>query len=223
MSTTVEQLETKVTSALERAKGMMVTNEEQYVAVASFLKVIKGLQAEVDQTHDPVVKHWHEKHKDALAEKQRDLAPLLDAEKVLKPRISAYLTEQERLRKEAELLAQKRAQEEAEREQLEKAAILDDLGETALANEVLEEKPIVVPVILPKATPRVQGISMTKRYSATVVNLQKLVLAVAAGKAPIQCLQADQVFLNRQATAMKEAFNYPGVDLSVNGNISARP
>jgi hypothetical protein len=216
------ELEQEVTSVPQRAKGMVVRTAEDYIAAGELLKVIKGLRAEVDGTFDPIIEKANASHKEAIAQKKKVEAPLVDAEAILKPRIAAYLQEEERKRREAELLAHKRAQEEAEAQQLADAALLDDIGETALANAKLEEKPYVAPVVLPKATPKVAGISMTQRYSAQVVNVMELCKAVVAGKVPVLAIQANQPFLNAQARAMKESMNYPGVRVVVEGNVSAR-
>lgn len=221
MSTTVQELEREVTSVPDRAKGMTVTTAEDFVRAGELLKVIKQLRAEVDETFDPIIRKQFEAHREAIGQKKKVEAPLVEAENILKPRISAYLTEQERLRKEAELLAQKRAQEEAEAQQLADAALLDEIGETDLANQMLEQPPVVAPVILPKTTPKVSGIAMTKRYSAQVISLMELVKAVAAGKVPLMAIQANTVFLGQQARSMKEAMSYPGVRVVVEGGISA--
>lgn len=219
---TIQDLETQAISVPDRAKGMTVKTAEDYMAAGELLKTIKGIRAEIDATFDPIIEKAHASHKEAISQKRKVEMPLAEAEAILKPRIAAWMAEQERLRKEAEMLAQRKAQEEAERLQLEEAALLHEIGETELANSRLEEKPLVAPVILPKSVPKVTGVSMTKRYSAVVVSLMDLIKAVAAGKVPIQAVKADEVFLNRQAVAMKDALQYPGVRVHVDNNISAR-
>lgn len=219
---TVQDIETQVASVPERAKLLTIKTAEDYVAAGELLKVVKGLRAEVDETFDPIIRKQFEAHREAIAQKKKVEAPLVEAENILKPRISAYLTEQERLRKEAELLAQKKAQEEAEAQQLTDAALLDEIGETAMANALLDEKPLAAPVVMPKTMPKVSGISMSTRYSAQVVSLMELVKAVAAGKAPLLAIQANQTFLNAQARSMKETMSYPGVRVIAEGNVSAR-
>jgi hypothetical protein len=41
----------------------------------------------------------------------------------------------------------------------------------------------------------------------------KLVRAVAQGERPLEAVQPNQVFLNQQAVALKDAFDYPGCEL----------
>jgi len=217
-----EELQTRTLSVPDRARSLAIVTAADYVAAGELLKVIKGLRAEIGETFDPIISKAHEVHKEAIDQKRRVDAPLCEAEGILKPRIARYLQEQERLRQEEELRLRKIEQEEAERRQLEEAVALDAIGETTLANEILDAPIVPIPVVAPRTVPKVQGIAMTTRYSASVTNLMDLVRAVAAGRAPIQCLKADDVFLNQQARAMKEALSYPGVRLNKESGISAR-
>lgn len=219
---TVQEIEIQVLPVPDRAKALKIQTNEQFVEAGELLKTIKGLRAEIDETFNPIISKAHEAHREALAQKRKVEAPLAEAEAILKPRISGYLEEQERLRREEELRRQKEEQDKAEAQQVADAILLHDIGETALANQVIDEKPYVAPVVLPRSVPKVAGITSTKRYSAEVIDLKALVMAVATGKAPIQCLQADQVFLNRQAVAMKDALSYPGVRVKIEAGISAR-
>jgi hypothetical protein len=193
----------------------------QYVEAGELLKTVKGLRAEIDATFDPIISKAHEAHKEALSQKKKVDAPLVEAEGILKPQIGAYLREEERKRQAEELRLQKEAREREEAEQLSKADILHEIGEVDAANEVLREEIYVPPVVLPSAAPKVSGISMRETWSAQVVDLMKLVKAVAEGKAPIQCLSANTIFLNQQSRSMKAALNYPGVKAVSDSSISA--
>ena len=221
MSTTIETLETQALSIPERAKAVKVSTNTEYLEACELLKTIKGLRAEIEATFAPIRTKAHEAWKESIAQQKKVEEPLEQGERQIKSVIAIYLNEQERLRKEEELRLQRQAQEEEERRQLENAAILDDLGETDEANRLLNEKVEAAPVVLPRFTPKVAGIAMSQRYAAEVVDLMELVEAVAAGKAPIQCLKADTVFLNRQAVAMKTAMHYPGVRVKTDSTIAA--
>src|SRR5688572_2580422 len=217
-----QELETRALSVPDRAKGLAIVTAEDFMNAGELLRTIKGLRAEIDGTFDPIISKAHAAHKEAIEQKRKVDAPLVEAENILKPRISAYLTEQERLRREEELRMQKAAQEEEERQRLESAVILDDIGETDSANALLEERVVAPPVVLPRQVPKVSGIAMRQTWSAQVVSLMELVKAVAAGKVPIMALQANTTFLNQQARSMKSALNYPGVRAVPDNNISAR-
>jgi hypothetical protein len=56
-----------------------------------------------------------------------------------------------------------------------------------------------------------------------VENLMSLVQAVAAGKAPVEALQANTTFLGQQARAFKKAGElYPGVTVIAESALSVR-
>lgn len=222
MSTTVQDLETKTLSVPDRAKAITITSGEDFERAGELLKVIKGLRAEIDDTFDSVIQKAHEAHKEAISKKRKVETPLVEAEAILKPRIAAFIREQERIRREEELRLQKLAQEESERLQLEEASILDEMGETDSANALLERKPEPVPVFVPRTVPKVPGVTLRQTWSAQVVSLQLLVKAVAEGKVPLMAIQANTTFLNQQARSMKDQLNYPGVRAVPDSNISAR-
>ncbi len=217
----VQEIEQKTETLPERARGIAIATAEEYKAAGEFLLEIKALRREIDGTFDPIIEKAHSAHKEAIAQKKKHDGPLAEAEALMKPKIAGYLQEEERKRRAEELRLQEEERKRAEEEQLHQAAILDEIGETEAANRLLDEKPEVIPVILPKQAPKVAGISMRETWSAQVFDLMALVNAVATGKAPVQCLSANTVFLGQQARSMKAAMNYPGVKAVPDSSISA--
>lgn len=236
---------TKIAPISGRAKSVTISNDAEYASAGEFLKVIKGLRAEVDSVFDPIIKAADAAHKEAIAQKRKVEAPLADAEAALKCKVAGYIRaqqeerrlEQERLRKIAEEVArqdtlrlQREAQQRAEEEQLLRAQKLAELGKADEAAEVLVADVVVRPVmpvqvnksaIEVKPVAKVEGISVRRSYSAEVTDLHLLVVAVANGLVPLQAVKADIVFLNQQARAYKEMLSYPGVKLVVGDNVAA--
>lgn len=136
--------------------------------------------------------------------------------------------EEARIAEELRILEEER---KAEEERLMQAAIeAEKNGNKAQAEELInvaEERsqeaaqaaaeikaaPVYVPpVVVPKATPKLAGGPVYQtRWKHQVVNLMDLVKAVASGRAPINALQANDVFLGQQARSLKEHMNIPGV------------
>lgn len=113
--------------------------------------------------------------------------------------------------------AQARAEEQA-RQQAEAAA---NAQAEALAAAHTAEVITMAPTVAAPA--KVAGISGRVNYTAQVDNLMILVRAVAEGKAPVQCLCADEKFLGAQARAFKKAGPlYPGVTAVAERGIAAR-
>jgi membrane protein involved in colicin uptake len=150
-------------------------------------------------------------------------------------RLAAEQREQERIAREAAeaaARAQREAQEAAARGDAEAAARAQeearqqteaansaqaDAQATAMTAEVVS----IAPSVAPPA--KVSGISGRVNYTAQVDDFMALVRAVAEGKAPVECICANEKFLGAQARAFKKAGAlYPGVTAVAERGISAR-
>ena len=148
--------------------------------------------------------------------------------------------EEERLRKieEERIAAERKAEQErleAERKAEEDRLLAEAVAaeargdkETAEAltaaaeesNEQIKEvdaaiaqEPIYVPpVVVPKSVPKMAGGPVYREvWSADVVDIKALCMAVATGKASTECVSGNMVALNRMAVALKGTMNIPGV------------
>lgn len=109
------------------------------------------------------------------------------------------------------------AQEEARRQAEAAQAAQAEAQAAAQTAEVVSFTPTVA------APAKVSGISGRVNYTAQVDDLMTLVKAVAEGKAPIQCVMADEKFIGAQARAFKKAGPlYPGVTAVAERGLSAR-
>lgn len=146
--------------------------------------------------------------------------PAEDFANLLAARIAAHKqAEEQRRQREAEAAAAAAAgdAEAAARAQAEAEALQAQAAAAALTAQVVT----VVPEV--EAQAKVAGISGRVSYSAEVIDLLELVKAVAAGKAPIECVLADAKFLNAQARAFKkEGQLFPGVNIKAERSIAAR-
>lgn len=151
--------------------------------------------------------------------------PVLDAENAFvdeldseKRRLGGIITaynvkkEQERRVEEAR---QREEAEKAEREaQLNRAIEAEAAGDTQTAEAILEEPTMPSPVVAQRSVPtRMSGQVPKTTYSCTVTDLMELVKAVASGKAKIQCIMADESYLNATARNDKDGFSIPGCKL----------
>ncbi|MDB5975200.1 MAG: hypothetical protein JWR07_1960 [Nevskia sp.] len=110
------------------------------------------------------------------------------------------------------------AAEEQARKQAEAAANAQAEAQAAAQTAEVISMPIAAP-----ALSKVSGVSGRTNYTAQVDDLMTLVRAVAEGKAPIQCLCADEKFLGAQARAFKKAGPlFPGVTAVAERSLSAR-
>lgn len=161
--------------------------------------------------------------KPVLDDEKKDVAEI-DAEKNRLGGLTlVYNRKVEAERREADRTAREAAEKAAQEEQLARAIELEESGDLEQASALLDEPVVAAPVFTQAAAPpRMTGQVAKKTYSAQVENLMELVKAVAAGKAPLQALKADESFINAQARSFKEGFSIPGCKLQTSENVHFR-
>lgn len=243
-------LQNEAQRALAFANDLIIDSPTMLDAAGDDLKRVKGLQKDVEEKRTSITGPLNQAVK-AVNDLFRPAADYLkQAEATLKKAILIYQTEQElaaaKARKEAEAAARAERERLAaiEREAQQKALLAQQeaqaaaaagdkaAAEAAAAEAVAAQQQAQIAAITanvltvtPTAeeAPKVAGISGRVTYAAQVVDLLALIKAVAAGQAPVQCLQADSKFLSAQARAYKQAGQlFPGVMVTAERSISAR-
>lgn len=236
--------------ALADAVDYVIDSPTMFELASDDLKRVKALQKEVEEKRTSITGPLNQAVK-AVNDLFRAPKEYLDkAEATLKRAMVTWSTEQERIAAEARAKAEAEARAERERlaaierERAEAARRAEAEAQAAAAagDQVAAAKALadahaaqeqaavaaltaqvvtVAPVI--EAPAKVSGISGRVTYSAEVTDFLALVKAVAAGQAPIECLQADTKFLSAQARAFKkDGILYPGVVSKAERSIAAR-
>lgn len=228
-------LRTSAKEWLDDAEATKIDSPMMYEMAGSDLRKIKALASDVETERTKITKPMNDALK-AVNDLFRPAKEFLErAEVILKDRMLSWSEAQERI------AAQERkrvaALEEAERKRIEEeqirllreAADAQAEGDSEMAAKLAEEadaKSIEASVIsmpMEVAPARsVQGISTRVTWSAEVTDLKVLLQAVIDGKAPPECICADQKFLDQQAKAYKRPALYPGVRGKQTSGITAR-
>jgi len=121
-----KELQKDANGAVEKAKSMVVSDNQGNKKASDFLKILKNFQKEIKAELRPAIDKANELHKHLTGQEKRLLAPLQEAEKAIKGKISTFLDEQERIRMEEQRKAREKAEaeerkirEEKERQQRE--------------------------------------------------------------------------------------------------------
>ena len=199
---------------LEAQKITVVDSPEAFEKANSLGRILQAGTKDAETFFKPI-KQQIDGFKAPVLAHEKEFANPLDAEKRrLGSLITAYNQEQERIRQEQERAAREDAERAAREEQLQRAIELESAGEPEAAEAVLEE-PIMAPVVIQQEAPvRVAGQVGKVTYSATVTDFKALLKAVVEGRAPLQCVVADESFLNGKARLEKDGFSVPGVKLN---------
>jgi hypothetical protein len=206
----IMEIEQKALTLPQKAGLIKVLNQETFKAACEFREGIKAVQKEIDAAFDPIITKAHQAHKEAIGQKKKAEAPLVEAKGIIEPEISRYLTEQERIRKAEEARLAEIARKAEEESRLAEAAVYEAAGDKQAADEIINEPIRTQATVLPKANLN-SGINMRETWSAEVTSLKDLVQAIAEGKVPLDAVEANMTVLNAQARTLKNGFNWPGV------------
>jgi hypothetical protein len=120
-----EEIGRQVPALVDQAAAIVVRDQDTLTSANDFSIAVKRLRREIEATFDPIIEAAHRAHKVALGKKKKHLDPVDAAERMVKGKIGTYLTEQDRIRREAERKAWEaeqekiRAQQEARRREQE--------------------------------------------------------------------------------------------------------
>jgi len=203
----IQELEKESKDLIVQAQGMIITNQEQYETSADFLQTVKAMQKKIKESFNIIIEKAHRAHKEAVAQRDKHLQPLKEAESIVKKGMITYTEEQNRKAQEEQQRLQALADKEAElqRKRLE-ARITNAVakGKEEKAEELrLQQEQIeaIAPVVTPQVeTPK--GVSYSTRWSAEVID---------ANLVPREYLVPNQQALDAVARATKGSISIPGV------------
>ena len=200
---------------LDSSKIVQVTTPEELENANNAGRVLQASTKEVELFYKPL-KQQVDAFKAPLLAHEKEFAGPVDVEKKrLGGLITGYMQEQERQRQEAERVAREAAEAAAREEALNRAVEIESADGKEAAEQFLEEPLMVAPVVIQAEAPvKMAGQVSRMTYSATVLDLRALLKAVVEGKAPLQCVVADESYLNGKARLEKDGFNVPGVRLN---------
>lgn len=196
---------------------IIIEDDAQQVRVVELATQLNGNIADTEGYFDPIVRKAKATWDEAIAQRKRAVGPRAGWLAVLKSALNAYAQIVENRRLEAERLANIEARKKEEASRVQTAALLESEGAHEEAAEVLATPGDVRQFRSAPSSQeigKVKGAATKEVFTAEVKDFKKLVAAVAAGSAPIECLAADESALNRLAKTFKRPGGteiYPGV------------
>ena len=206
---------------VESQKITAINSQEDAEKVNNLCRVLQAATKDSEIFFKPI-KQQIDGFKKPILDHEKEFALPIDSEKrrlsslslVWEDKCAREKEERDRIAREA---AEAQAKKDAEDAALAEAALLDAAGDKEGADELLS-KPVevdFVPVVTQSEAPaKMPGQVVKMNYSATVIDFRALVRAVVDGKAPWQCIVANESFLNGKARLEQDGFNVPGVLLN---------
>jgi len=217
-----EGLAVRALTLADQAKGFHIVKQPDYEAAASFLRDTKALAKEITDFFLPLKKAAHDAHAKIVAAERDKLAPLAEAEKIVKNSMLAYTRRVEEEQRVANEAAREIAHREAEERQLAAAIAAEKRGDAAKAAEIISRPVLTIVPPPPVEIPKVAGIAKRSVWKANITNLMSFLSWV--GENPIEragFVKVDQTALDALARAMKGAAQIPGVTFFENEVLAA--
>lgn len=217
-----EQVLSRAVSEIEfQAGAIIIDNEQDYQNAASFGRMLKQKSSDVKEFWKPMKDAAHRAHTEICNREKAMLQPLVNAEKILKETMGAYVAEQERKRREAEEAARKAAREEADRK-LQEAIELEDKGDKVTAAAVIEEAEIMdeaaATVAVAAEKPKASGVATKKDWKITSVDSSKVPTSVAG----VEIRPVDMAAVMRLIRMSKGKINIEGIEYEETVQMSFR-
>jgi len=189
------ELAKKTGNVLYDAQSLAIQNDKQFHYASDILRTIKGLQREIDEYFEPIIRKTHEAHKAALNAKKVQSEPLIKAERIIKSKVTTYHEARERVRREEE----RRRNEELRKKEEER--VLQEAIETG--DESVLEEPVTILEVKVEDTTRHEGISYSLIWKFRVLDKEKV---------PEEYKIVDEKKVSQVVRAMKENTNIPGIE-----------
>jgi len=156
-----EDLQRRVDEVIDRIKGLSIENDEQYTACGEWVKRNKETQRLVTDWFEPARVNAKAVYDAVLTEKNQFIKPLEESEKILRKKMSDFITEKERLRREEIRRKEEEARRLEEEKRLRIAEELVSHGKLERADAMLE-KPINVHIEQEKPAHKMREVSVPK-------------------------------------------------------------
>jgi hypothetical protein len=212
-----EAIKQEALTVVERSKIVKIIDQNSYTdASILLLDVIMPLRRKWKNfwygSDDGPVPLAYKAYKSVLGKFNEADKPLEDAERSVKSAIAVWDAEQERKRQELQREAERAARKAEEEVRQNAAAVAEDSGASEEEVASIVEAPILA-VAQPVAPTyqKAAGVSTRENWSARLVDIKKLCLAVAKGTVPVSYVEANMVALNARAKADRATMNVPGV------------
>jgi len=196
---------------LDVVKSLTIVTVDDYRFGQSAMKQVKDRIKELIDTRMSQTRPLDDSKAKIIAFFEVPLKRLEEAKTYLNKIMVDFIEEQEARRREEERRLQEEARKRAEEEALRQAIEAEEAGEKEEAEQIMAEPVYVPPIKIASEIPKSKESHVRETWSAEVINLKDLIMAISQGKAPLQSVQADMTFLNGQARAYKQALSIPGV------------
>ena len=206
-----QEIKQEVTDITAQALALTITDNTSYAVAGELFTLHRQMEKKIEDFFAPHVEAAHKVHKGLTAARAAEIAKLTPGKTYLNQIMTAWNIAQEKIRRAEEDELRKKAKIAEEEARIQAALQAEAEGSHEEAAAIIETPVFVPPPVVAKTVPKVEGATIRTTWKHTVTDLKALCKAVAEGKAPITCIQANDVFLGQMARNGKGNIQYPGV------------
>jgi hypothetical protein len=196
---------------IDVVKSISIKDRDDYEFAQLAMKDVKDRIKQLEEIRFGQTRPIDEAKKRIMEFFKVPLQKLEDAKSFLNKIMVRWAEDQERIRKEEEKRLQEEAKKRAEEDALKAALEAEKAGDTAEAEAIISEPVYVPPIKVVSEVPKSKESHIRETWSAEGYDLMTTVKAISDGKAPLQCVKYDDVFINGQGRSYKQALSIPGV------------
>lgn len=214
-----QQLEQSGKLAVQAAKELTITTQEDYEKGAAYLAGIKTREKQIKDYWSGPKQAAKKAHQDICDREKQMLKHVQEAEQIIKKSMLDYQRAVEKARREAEAEARRRQQEEAMR-LVDQAAQAEEKGDdqAAAINMAMAEMVSEMPAAPQVATPTAAGTSIRKTWKARITDPK----AVPAYYNDMEIRNINMSVLNNYARLTKGTVQIPGVEFYQESSLGVR-
>jgi hypothetical protein len=208
-------------SALALVESFEVVDSATYEIGAEELKAIKAKATSLEEQRKAITAPLDAAKKQVMDLFRNPVELLGKAEAILKGKLLAYQQEEQRKAREAQLAAERAAQEERDRLAAEAAKLVAEGREgEAMVKQAVAEMIVAAPPAVQEPA-KVAGLSMRSTLDFELVDFQALIRHVAANPELAALLTVDSVKLRAYVKGLGTACKLPGVRVFEKATLAA--
>ncbi len=201
-----DKLQQALLPVVDQVGALTIKDDADFIQAGTLAQEIKGLQAQVDDTFDDIVKAANVAHKQATAGRDKHIKPLKAAEARIKGILVDYYTKRSGEARVDQAETQADLKEQAEHVALDEAAAMERAGRNEEAEAVLAqaETAVLQGGMMGSELPKLPGISFRTKHKGRVVDASKL---------DPKYLMPDQAAIDKVADALGKDADISGVEI----------
>lgn len=196
-----QEIEEKAVNFSERAESIKVVDADSRSVAGEIWKLGDAMKKEIMAFFKPHKDAANKLHKNLCASEKEQLAKVHPGLQHLDNEMKTWDAEQKRKRLEEERRLTEEARKRAEEEQLQAAIEAEKDGHEEEAEAILNEKPVVAPVIIKET--KSEGPSYRDNWKFRITNERAV---------PREFLMPDETKIGKHVRAHKGATSIPGVE-----------